>query len=111
MKCKRYSEEQIIAIKGARDGVNTADLCRKHGISEQTLGFRDFQPALLDLPIVGRQHFLPVRILQCSVVEHGRPATCSAWRSRSRTPSHVSERRACKVTRADDAAVSLTQTA
>ena len=37
MKRKRYSEEQIIAIlKEHETGVETADLCRKHGISEQT---------------------------------------------------------------------------
>ena len=37
MKRKRHSEEQIIAIlKEHEVGVKTADLCRKHGISEQT---------------------------------------------------------------------------
>jgi putative transposase len=37
MKRKRYSEEQIIGIlKEHETGVKTADLCRKHGISEQT---------------------------------------------------------------------------
>jgi putative transposase len=37
MKCKRHSEEQIIAIlKEHEAGVKTADLCRKPGISEQT---------------------------------------------------------------------------
>ena len=37
MKSKRQSEEQIIAIlKEHEAGVKTADLCRKHGISEQT---------------------------------------------------------------------------
>jgi len=37
MKSKRHSEEQIIAIlKEHEAGVKTADLCRKHGISEQT---------------------------------------------------------------------------
>ena len=37
MKRKRHSEEQIIAIlKEHEAGVKTADLCRKHGISEQT---------------------------------------------------------------------------
>ena len=35
MKRKRYAEEQIIAIlKEHEAGVKTADLCRKHGISE-----------------------------------------------------------------------------
>ena len=37
MQRKRHSEEQIIAIlKEQEAGVKTADLCRKHGISEQT---------------------------------------------------------------------------
>ena len=37
MKRKRHTEEQIIAIlKEHEAGVKTADLCRKHGISEQT---------------------------------------------------------------------------
>jgi len=37
MKRKRHSEEQIIAIlKEQEAGLKTADLCRKHGISEQT---------------------------------------------------------------------------
>src|SRR5262245_56762423 len=37
MKRKRHAEEQIIAIlKEHEAGVKTADLCRKHGISERT---------------------------------------------------------------------------
>jgi len=37
MKRKRFTEEQIIAIlKEHEAGFKTADLCRKHGISEQT---------------------------------------------------------------------------
>ena len=37
MKHKRHWEERIIAIlKEHEAGVKTADLCRKHGISEQT---------------------------------------------------------------------------
>jgi putative transposase len=35
MKRKRFSEEQIIGVlKEHEAGVKTADLCRKHGISE-----------------------------------------------------------------------------
>ena len=35
MKRKRHTEEQIIAIlKEHEAGVKTADMCRKHGISE-----------------------------------------------------------------------------
>jgi putative transposase len=37
MKRKRFSEEQIIGVlKEHEAGVKTADLCRKHGISEAT---------------------------------------------------------------------------
>jgi putative transposase len=37
MKRKRFSEEQIIGVlKEHESGVKTADLCRKHGISEAT---------------------------------------------------------------------------
>ena len=37
MKRKRFSEEQIIAILREHEaGVATADLCRKHGMSEGT---------------------------------------------------------------------------
>ncbi len=37
MRGKRHSEEQIIAIlKQAQAGVKTAEICRQHGISEQT---------------------------------------------------------------------------
>jgi len=38
MHGSRHTEEQIIAIlKQAENGVKTAELCRQHGISEQTL--------------------------------------------------------------------------
>ena len=34
---KRYTEEQIIAVlKEAESGVKTAELCRKHGVSDAT---------------------------------------------------------------------------
>jgi putative transposase len=37
MKRKRFSEEQIIGIlKEAEAGVKNQDICRKHGITEQT---------------------------------------------------------------------------
>jgi len=37
MKRKRFSEEQIVGVlKEHERGAKTADLCRKHGISEAT---------------------------------------------------------------------------
>ena len=37
MKRKRFSEEQIIAVLKEHElGAKTADLCRKHGISDAT---------------------------------------------------------------------------
>ena len=37
MAWKRHTEEQIIAVlKEAQAGVSTAELCRKHGISDAT---------------------------------------------------------------------------
>jgi putative transposase len=38
MKRKRFTEEQIIGVLKEHElGAKTADLCRKHGISEATL--------------------------------------------------------------------------
>lgn len=37
MKGKRFSEEQIIGVlKEAEAGVKTSELCRRHGVTEQT---------------------------------------------------------------------------
>jgi len=47
MKRKRHTEEQIIAIlKEHEAGVKTADLCRKHGISEASFYSSPFSPPI-----------------------------------------------------------------
>ena len=38
MRGKKHTEEQIIAIlKQTENGLKTAEVCRQHGVSEQTL--------------------------------------------------------------------------
>jgi hypothetical protein len=78
--------------------VKTAHLCGKHGISEKTLGFRDFQPALLDLPIVGGHHFLAISSFSAALSSMVGQQLVQLGVRALQPLLHVSERRACKVT-------------
>src|SRR5262249_42326002 len=70
MKRKRHTEEQIIAIlKEHEAGLKTADLCRKHAISEQT--FYNW-PIQLRPPAAARCAPLPRR-LRAADRRHHRP--------------------------------------
>jgi putative transposase len=67
MKRKRYTEERIIAIlKEHEAGMKTADLCRKHGISEAS--FYNWKAKYGGLQYVGLWHKCEVR-------------RCLLWRS------------------------------
>jgi transposase-like protein len=56
MKGTRHSEEQIIAIlKQGEAGLTTAELCRQHGITEQTY-YRWNQIEVRVQQLVARQH-------------------------------------------------------
>ncbi len=47
---KRFTEEQIVRVlREARDGMVTADVCRKHNISEQT--FYRWKSKYGDMPV------------------------------------------------------------
>jgi putative transposase len=66
MKRQRHSEEQIIAIlKEHETGMKTADLCRKHGISDAT--FYNWKAKyvgqqLLQLGVLALQALEPLRL-------------------------------------------------
>jgi putative transposase len=63
MKRKRHTEEQIIAIlKEHEAGMKTADLCRKHGISEAS--FYNWK-AIYGPPPVGKRLLLVLDRLVC----------------------------------------------
>jgi putative transposase len=63
MKRKRHTEEQIIAIlKEHEAGMRTADLCRKHGISEAS--FYNWK-AIYGPPPVGKRLLLVLDRLVC----------------------------------------------
>lgn len=55
MKGKRYSEEQIIRIlKGVEEGRSIADVCREHGVSEQSVYRWRTKYGGMDVPDVQR---------------------------------------------------------
>ena len=59
MKRKRHTEEQIIAIlKEHEAGAKTADVCRKHGVSEAT--FYNWKAKYGGLEVSEAKRLLPV---------------------------------------------------
>jgi hypothetical protein len=57
MKGTRHSEEQIITIlKQGEAGLATAELCRQHGITEQTY-YRSAPTQRLNSQLFARGHF------------------------------------------------------
>jgi len=53
MKRKRFTEEQIIGVlKGHELGAKTAEVCRKHGISEASFYIYGLRPRGKKAPIL-----------------------------------------------------------
>jgi hypothetical protein len=68
MKRSRFSEEQIIGVLKEHElGAKTADLCRKHGISEAT--FYNWK-TIADFSLSGKR---VARELDLLVAVHGKP--------------------------------------
>jgi len=68
VKRKRFATEQIIKIlKEAELGIKIAELCRKHGISEQT--FYNWRESLLCYLLLG-SHLFPPLVSWCFLVKN-----------------------------------------
>ena len=90
MKGSRFSEEQIIGIlKEGEAGSKTADICRRHGISDATFyiygrlprGKKVLSPGLA---VIDCKHLFGVTTLWCA--QMGYPLTLSSTSGRPRGP-------------------------
>ena len=112
MKRKRHTEEQILILKEHEAGVKTADLCRKHGISEASFynwkakygGLEVSEARRLEGALkraaekaVGRRHARQC----CAEGPAGKKMVTPAAKREAvahlRTAFGMSERRACKI--------------
>jgi putative transposase len=111
MKRKRHTEDQIIAIlKEHEVGVKTADLCRKHGISEASfynwkakygglevsaakrLKGLESEPRSRGRGTTGTQRNADRRALEAGAQSH-RPGRCiKSWRSAASHPPRATKR-------------------
>ena len=104
MKRKRFTEEQIIGILKEHElGAKTADLCRKHGISEATFYNWKSKFGGMDVSEAKRLKGLETENAKLKrlrrVVEHGigQPAARREAVAHLRGAHEMSERRACRV--------------
>ena len=73
---KRYTEEQIIAVLNeAEAGARTADLCRKHGMSDATFSWKAYA-GLTKLDAGGENRRLKQIVAQ-QALDNGRSRSCS----------------------------------